>query len=258
MNRYALITGASSGIGHELATLFARDSHNVILVARREEKLTRFARKLEENFNIKAHVLINDLSQLQSARGIYDWVSKNKFRVDFLINNAGFVVYGSFSGTRWEDELRMMQLHMETTTHLIKLFLQDMLRNERGRILIVGSTGSFVPGPFVSVYCATKSYLLSLSEALAEELRGSGVTITTLCPGGTKTEFEAKAIRKQPFKPRSGGMQAEKVASIAYRALIRGKRIAIPGLLNKIQVFAIRFLPRTLVTRLTGMIMSEY
>lgn len=254
---FALITGASSGIGYELATLFAREKHNIVLVARREEKLNEIARTLEQNYNVKAHALIIDLCKSQSAQEIYDWVRKNDLRIDFLVNNAGFVVYGSFSGTRWEDELRMMQLHMETATHLIKLFLQDMIRNKRGRILNVGSIGSYVPGPYVSVYCATKSYLLSLSEALAEELRGSGVTITTLCPGGTKTEFEENAIRKQSIKPSSRGMEAEKVARIAYRALMKGKRIVVPGLLNKIQVFAIRFLPRALVTRLTGMMMSE-
>jgi short-subunit dehydrogenase len=174
------------------------------------------------------------------------------------VNNAGFVIYGSFSRTRWEDVSKMMRLHMETTTRLIKLFLQDMLQNNRGRILNVGSTGSFVPGPYVSVYCATKSYLLSLSEALAEELRGSGVTVTTLCPGGTKTEFETKAIRNGSSKPKSGGMEAKKVARIAYRAFMRGKRIVVPGLLNKMQVFAIRFLPRAIIAKLTGRMMSKH
>ncbi len=255
---YALITGASSGIGCELARLFARDKHNLILVARRKDRLSQLAKDLEENYQVQAYVIIKDLSLTQSVQEIHNWVKNNDIRIDFLVNNAGFVIYGSYSETRWEDDLKMMQLHMETTAHLIKLFLPDMLMNKQGRILNIGSTGSFVPGPYVAVYCATKSYILSLSEALAEELHGSGVTITALCPGATKTEFEEKAIKKHSDKPKSRGMEAEKVARIAYRALLNGKRVVVPGLPNKIQVFAIRFLPRALVTKLTRMMMSKY
>ena len=255
---YALITGASSGIGYELAKLFARDKHNVILVARREDRLDQLARELEENYQVRAHVIIRDLSQSQSVQEMYDWVKKNDIRIEFLVNNAGFIVYGSFSDSLWDEEQKMMQLHMHTTTHLIKLFLPDMLKNKYGRILNIGSTGSFVPGPYNAIYCATKSYMLSLSEAIAEELNGTGVTVTTLCPGGTITEFETKAIKKQLTVTKIKGMKAGKVARIAYKALIRGRRVVIPGLQNKLQVFSIRFLPRIIVSRLIKVMMSNY
>ena len=127
---YALITGASSGIGYELAKLFAEAKHNVILVARRKERLNQLARELEENYQVRAHVIISDLSQSKSVQKIYDWVKKNNIRIEFLVNNAGFIVYGSFSDTQWDEEQKMMQLHMNTTTHLIKLFLPDMLKNK--------------------------------------------------------------------------------------------------------------------------------
>ena len=255
---YALITGASSGIGYELAKLFAEDKHNVILVARREERLNQLARELEQNYQIRAHVIISDLSQSQSAQKIYNMVKKNDIWIEFLVNSSGFIVYGSFSDTQWDEEKKMMQLHMNTPTHLIKLFLPDMLQNKCGKILNIGSTGSFVPGPYNAVYCATKSYMLSLSEAIAEELNETGVTVTTLCPGGTITEFETEAIKQQSTVTQTRGMNAGRVAKVAYNALMRGKRVVIPGLHNKIQVFAIRFLPRIVVIRLIKVMMSKY
>ena len=255
---YALITGASSGIGYELAIVFAENKYNVILIARREERLNHLARELEKNYEVEAHILIRDLSQPQSVQEIYDWIKKNDMKVEILVNNAGFVVYGNISDTPWDDEQKMMQLHMHTSTQLIKLFLPEMLKNNFGRILNVGSTGSFVPGPYAALYCATKSFMLSLSEAIAEELRGTGVTVTTLCPGGTKTEFAEKAKRKIGTIAESRGMDARKIARIAFRSLIRGKRVVIPGLHNKLQVFAIRFLPRFIVVRLLGMMMSKH
>lgn len=251
---YALITGASSGIGLELAKLFARDKHNIILIARREERLRQLSRDLENDNDIKTLVISKDLSQPQSAQEIYDLLKQNDIIVDYLINNAGFIVYGRFSETNWSEEHKMIQLHMVTRTHLIKLFLPDMLRRKNGKILNIGSTGSFVSGPFNAVYCATKNYTLSLSEALAEELSGTGVTVTTLCPGGTKTEFAAKANIKNSF----GAMESNKVAKIGYKALMKGERVVIPGTLNKIQVFSIRLTPRIMVSKLIKCMMSKY
>ena len=255
---YALITGASSGIGSELAKLFAKAKHNVILIARREERLNQLSLDLENDYNIKTLVIPKDLSQLSSAQEIYDIVLQNEITIDYLVNNAGFIVYGCFSDTQWSEEEKMIQLHMGTLTHLTKLFLPDMLKRKYGRILNIGSTGSFVPGPYNAIYCATKSYVLSLSEALAEELSGSGVTVTAFCPGGTKTEFETNAIKKKSNDIKPGSMKAEKVADIAYRALMSGKRLSVPGLYNKIQVFAVRLLPRSFVTRRIKKMMSKY
>lgn len=259
---YALITGVSSGIGYELARFFAKDGHNLILVARREERLNQLAGELEIKYRIKTHVISKDLSQPEPVQEIYNWVKENNLRIDYLVNNAGFAVYGSFHDTHWDDEQKMMRLHMEAMTFMIKLFLPDMLVNGYGRILNVGSTGSFVPGPYISIYCATKAYILSLSHALAEELHGSGVTVTVLCPGGTKTEFESNAIRKDTGRNtgagRPWGMKAERVAHLAYRGLMKGRRLVIPGFHNRMQVFAIRFIPRVVVSRLTKIVMSAH
>jgi len=255
---YALITGASSGIGLELAKLFAKDKHNIILIARREERLKQLSRDLENEYKIKTLVISKDLSQPQSAQEIYDLLKQNDITVDYLINNAGFIVYGKFSETNWSEEHKMIQLHMVTLTHLIKLFLPDMLRKKNGKILNIGSTGSFVPGPFNAVYCATKNYTLSLSEAIAEELNGTGVTITALCPGGTKTEFAEKANIKNSFDHSFGMMESNKVAKVGYKALMKGKRVAIPGMLNKTQIFSIRFTPRIVLSKLIKLMMSKY
>ena len=255
---YALITGASSGIGYELANLFAKDKHNIILIARREDRLKQLSRDLENDYKIKTLVIPKDLSQSQSAQEIYDILKQNDITIDYLINNAGFIVYGRFSDTNWSEDHKMIQLHMLTLTHLIKLFLPDMLIRKNGKILNIGSTGSFVPGPLNAVYCATKNYILSLSEAIAEELNGTGVTVTALCPGGTKTEFAEKANIKNSSVHFFKAMEANKVARIGYKALMKGKRVVIPGMLNKIQIFSIRFTPRIVVSKLIKFMMSKY
>ena len=255
---YALITGASSGIGYELAKLFAIDKHNIILIARREERLKRLSIDLENNYKIKTLVIPKDLSQPQTAQEIYDMLKQNDITVDYLINNAGFIVYGHFSDINWSETYKMIHLHMETLTHLIKLFLPDMLKRKNGKILNIGSTGSFVPGPINAVYCATKNYVLSLSEAIAEELNGTGVTITVLCPGGTKTEFAEKANIKNSSANFFEVMEANRVAKIGYKALMKGKRVVIPGMFNKIQIFSVRFTPRIVVTKLVKFMMSKY
>lgn len=255
---YALITGASSGIGYELANLFAKDKHNIILIARREDRLKQLSRDLENDYKIKTLVIPKDLSQSQSAQEIYDILKQNDITIDYLINNAGFMVYGCFSDTNWSEDHKMIQLHMVTLTHLIKLFLPDMLRRENGKILNIGSTGSFVPGPLNAVYCATKNYILSLSEAIAEELNGTGVTVTALCPGGTKTEFAEKANIKNSSVHFFEVMEANRVARIGYKALMKGKRVVIPGMFNKIQVFSIRITPRIVASKLIKFMMSKY
>lgn len=255
---YALITGASSGIGYELANLFAKDKHNIILIARREDRLKQLSRDLENDYKIKTLVIPKDLSQSQSAQEIYDILKQNDITIDYLINNAGFMVYGRFSDTNWSEEHKMTQLHMVTLTHLIKLFLPDMLKRENGKILNIGSTGSFVPGPLIAVYCATKNYILSLSEAIAEELNGTGVTVTALCPGGTKTEFAEKANIKNSSVHFFEVMEAKRVARIGYKALMKGKRVVIPGMFNKIQIFSIRITPRIVASKLIKFMMSKY
>jgi short-subunit dehydrogenase len=247
---YALITGASSGIGLELAQLFARNGHNLILISRQKNKLQQIANNFEKDYKIRVLVIPKDLSNVDAARIIFRLVKEKSIAVNYLVNNAGFYVKGAFSDTSWEDEQRLIQIQCSTHTQLTKLFLPEMLKQGKGGILNIGSTGSFVPGPFNAVYCAVKSFVLSFSEAIAEEVKGSGVTVTTLCPGGTETAFQPiDNRRKSMFIPVA---KASIVAQKGFRALMKGKRIAVPGVTNKILVTLVRFIPRCIITRLSG------
>ena len=252
---YALITGVSSGIGYELALLFAKNGHNLILVARQKNKLQQLADELKKNYKIETLIFSIDLSFTNGAEEIFGQVQEKSIHINYLVNNAGFYVKGPFSKTSWEEEQKLIQLQCLNHTQLTKLFLPDMLKRGKGGILNVGSTGSFVPGPYNAVYCATKSFVLSFSEALAEEVSGSGVTVTALCPGGTNTAFQDfSKKRKSIFFPT---MEASRVAKIGYNGLMKGKRVIIPGLSYKIQIFLMRFLPRNLVSKLTGSIIKK-
>lgn len=255
---YALITGASSGIGYELAKLFAKDKHDVVLIARRSVLLNQISKEIEKNYSVKTVVISKDLSQANAAQELYDLIKQQNISIEYLVNNAGSIVFGPFSETDWSEEQKMMQLHMVTLTHLIKLFLPGMLRKKHGKILNIGSTGSFVPGPLNAVYCASKSYILSLSEAIAEELHGTGVTVTSFCPGGTDTEFAKKANMNPSSNNFFAVMEAGKVAKIGYRAMMKGKRVVIPGMLNKLQLMGIRFIPRIIASKLIKWMMSAY
>lgn len=252
---YTLITGASSGIGYELSRLFARNGYNLILVARNENKLLQLANNLENNYKIKTCVISIDLSYADAAAKLFRQVQEKSFSVKYLVNNACFYVKGSFSETSWEEEQKLIQLQCINHIHLTKLFLPDMLKRKSGGILNVGSIGSFVPGPFNAVYCASKSFVLSFSEALAEEVAGSGIKVTALCPGGTNTAFqEFDKKRKSILFP---VMKASRVAKNGYKALMKGKRVVVPGLTNKIEVFLIRFIPRNLIARLASLIVTK-
>ena len=251
---YALITGASSGIGYELSLLFSRNGYNLILVARNEKKLAQLANNLENNFKIKTHIISIDLSHADAATELFRQVQEKSVPVTYLVNNAGFYVKGSFSETSWEEEQKLIQLQCINHIHLTKLFLPDMLKRKSGGILNVGSIGSFVPGPFNAVYCASKSFVLSFSEALAEEIAGSGIKVTALCPGGTRTAFQEFDKRKSILFP---VMKSSRVAEKGYKALMKGQRVIVPGLTNKIEVFLIRFIPRNLIARLASLIVTE-
>ena len=200
---YALITGASSGIGYEVARLFAKNGHDIILVARQEDKLANVASGLEKEYAINAQIIAIDLGHPQTADEIFQRVQERCLTVDHLVNNAGFYVKGPFSETSWEEEMKLIQLQCLNHIQLTKLFLPEMIKRGMGRILNVGSTGSFVPGPYNAVYCAAKSFALSFSEAIAEEVSGSGVTVTALCPGGTKTSFQDVKNRGRSLWQRS-------------------------------------------------------
>lgn len=185
-----------------------------------------------------------------AAQKIVDELERESIAVNILVNNAGLIAYGNFYETDLARELHMIQVNLVTLTLLTKLLLGDMVRQRYGRILNVGSTGSFNPAPLNAVYCATKAYVLSLSEAIAEELDGSGVTVTALCPGVTKTELQKRRQMNDVEWLRYGAMNADTVTEIGYRALMAGKRVVVPGLYNQLQVLVVRFLLRIMVVEL--------
>ncbi len=254
--RTALITGASGGIGLELSRLFARDHYDLILVARSVEKLQTLASELEQTHGVVVTVLPADLSQPSAAQEVYRQVKAKSIQVDALVNNAGFGIMGSLSTASLEDSLEMIQLNMTSLTVLTQLFLPDMINRKFGRILNVGSTGSFSPVPTMAVYGATKAYVLSFSEAIADELRGTGVTVTALCPGVTITGFQARSGVGGARMITMGSMTAKQVAEIGYKALMRGQPVIIPGLWNSLMIFGTRLAPRSLMTRISRQLME--
>jgi uncharacterized protein len=253
MAETTLITGTSSGIGLELARLFAADRSDLILVARSEEKLERLAAELREQHGVQVRVLAKDLGDPASAskniQAIYDTLAAENVTVDVLVNNAGFGLCGEFDALPLERQLEMVELNVTTLTHLSRLFLPGMIARRSGGILNVASTASFQSGPFLAVYYATKAYVLSFSEALAEELAGRGVRVTCLCPGPTATEFASVANVKSKLLFRMGLADARSVAAAGYRAFRRGKTLIVPGMLNKFGTLAVRFTPRMFVRK---------
>lgn len=245
----ALVTGASSGLGLELATLLARDRHDLVLVARSRERLEEIGKGLREEFGATATVVARDLADPEAPREIVQELESRGLAIDVLVNNAGLGVYGFFAKTSLAKELGMIQVNLVAVTELAKRLLPPMLQRRRGRILNVASTAAFQPGPLMAVYYATKAYVLSFSEALANETAGTGVTVTALCPGPTLTEFQKQAGLEETRLFRSPlVLDAATVALAGYRGMMRGKRVVIPGVGNKLLVRAVRFSPRRLVT----------
>jgi short-subunit dehydrogenase len=245
----ALITGASGGIGLDLARLFAGDGSDVVLVARNEAKLREIAAEIENANGVSAHVIVADLALPEAAQRVVDVLRTRGITIDALVNNAGLGLGGPFAETDWNRESEMIQVNIVALTQLTKLLLPPMVARRSGRILNVASTASFQPGPLMAVYYATKAYVLSFSEAIADELRGTGVTVTALCPGPTETGFAAAAQMGDArlfnlTKP----ARSDDVARIGYKAMQRGKRVVIPGVRNWIMAESVRVSPRRLVT----------
>jgi len=247
-----LITGASSGIGYELARVFARNGHDLVLVARNRERLGQLAEDLRAAFELTVTVIAKDLSTPTAASELVEELQQATIQISLLVNNAGVDVYGYFYDTDWTQELDMIQLNLVSLTQLTKLLLANMRQQQYGRILNLGSTGSFVPSPLNTVYAATKAYVWSFSAALAEELAGTGITVTVLCPGATRTEFQARAHIENIRLLRFGVMEAASVAEAGYRAMMAGKRVVVPGLYNKAQVLFARLLPCSLMVRMAN------
>lgn len=246
----ALITGASSGIGYELTKVFARHGHDLALVARSQDRLCQLAEEVRAAFGVTVKVLAKDLSCPTAVPEIVAELQRTATRIDCLVNNAGVDVYGYFYDTDWTQELQMIQLNLVSLTHLTKCLLTEMRQQGSGRILNLGSTGSFVPSPLNSVYSATKAYVWSFSVALAEELRGTGITVTVLCPGATRTEFQERAHIENVRLLRYGVMEAASVAEAGYRAMMAGQQVVVPGRYNQAQVLLARLLPGSLMARM--------
>ena len=247
----ALITGASGGIGYELAKLFARDRHNLVLVARSADKLTAVANELEAvGVNVKTIAL--DLGTAPAPKFVFDQVQREGIAIDILINNAGFGAFGEFAKMREEEILGQIQLNVIALTELTRLFLPPMIARGSGRVMNVASTAGFQPGPLMAVYYATKAYVISFSEAIANEVQHSGVTVTCFCPGATHTGFAKRARNdKSRLFQQLGAMRVEKVALDGYRAVMEGRTLVISGAHNWLGAQSNRFAPRKMITRIS-------
>jgi short-subunit dehydrogenase len=250
MKKTALITGATQGIGYELAKQFAEHAYDLVIVSRNKEDLQRVSKELTREYGVQVWTIASDLSLQESPDKILSFLKSKKIGIEVLVNNAGFGLFGRFSETDLEKELNMIHLNVMSLTHLTKLLLPGMIKKKFGYILNVASTASFMPGPLSAVYFASKAYVLSFSEAIAQELQSTGVQVSALCPGPTKTGFGSRSGGDNTglFASNALAQTAQDVAAIAYRDLMRGKRIIIPGWRNKVQIFLLRFAPRSLVT----------
>lgn len=255
--RWGLVTGASNGIGLHLSRAFAKNGINLILVSQDEERLARSAAEISGAFGVGVHTITKDLSANRAADEIYaDVYSHNKF-VDILVNNAGSALAGPFATTDWETELKMINLNILSLTRLTKLFLGDMLARGSGRILNVASNVGFQPGPNIAVYSATKAFVRQLSESVNHEIRGSGVSVSTLCPGATRTELFERGGWNLPWITRAFMLTPEDVAKAAYDGMMKGKPIIIPGWFNKLLYVFSHILPRAVVIRIADRLITK-
>jgi len=255
--RTALVTGASSGIGAELARIHAEHGGNLIVVARRRERLEALKTELEAAHGITVHVLPRDLTPSEAPQQIYDEVRSLGVPVDYLVNNAGFGYRGFFHKQDWATNEAMIKLNILALAALTRLFVPDMVARHSGRILNVGSMAGFLPGPLNAVYYASKAFVVSFSEAIADELRHTGVTVTALCPGPTESEFNRVAQMSDVNLTRTIA-STRQVAEAGYEAMLRGKTVLVPGLANKVTIHALlRLSPRRLRTRISRILMEK-
>jgi short-subunit dehydrogenase len=250
----ALITGASAGLGRELAKLAAVDGVNLVLVARRRDRLEELARELSAAHGVAVTVSAADLADPAAPSAICEQVAAGGIAVDYLVNNAGFGSVGPFAKADLARQLEMITVNVRALVELTHRFLPGMLARKQGRILNIASVAGFVPGPFMATYYASKAFVLSFTEALATELSGTGVTVTASCPGPTKTEFSEVARNDEAKLYRRNVATAETVARHAYRAMLAGTTVAVPGLMNKLLVQSVRTAPRaTLCSIVAGL-----
>ena len=249
MTKTALITGSSVGIGYELAKIHAKNGGDLVIIARRKELLNDLKHELEEKYKVKVYAIGKDLSQPGAAGEVYNELKRERISVDYLINNAGFGDFGLFAESDWIKQEKMINLNVTALTHFTHLFLPDMIQKGSGKIMNLASTAAFQPGPTMSVYFASKAYVLSFSEAINYEVRDKGITVTALCPGSTDTSFHNIAIDyRKKLKERSL-ISSGAVAEYGYRAMLNGTAVAIPGIKNAIMASMVRFFPRKIILK---------
>lgn len=251
-----LITGASSGIGEALSHVFTRHGYDLILVARRAQVLEKLKLDLEKKSSSKIAVIALDLSKAGSAEQLMHEIERLNLRVDILVNNAGIGMYGPFADSDWENCERMLSLNMMNLAHLTRLCLGPMRQRKFGRILNLASTAAFQPGPLMSLYYASKAFVLHFSEGLASELEGTGLTVTALCPGPTLSGFQEEAKLNKSGLMRLSFQTSEAVAEYGFHALMQGKVVAVSGLLNRVMVASVRITPRFLIRKILKKLMS--
>ncbi|MGL4773348.1 MAG: SDR family NAD(P)-dependent oxidoreductase [Clostridium sp.] len=255
MKGNVLITGSTSGMGYEWSKKFSKEGYSLILVSRNLRKL-QIQKKELEALGSKVHIIQENLEDINAAKRLIETLENENLKVDILINNAGFNVSGSFQTTDLSLERNMINLHILFITEFTKLLSMKMVKAGEGKILNVGSTGSYISSPYDSVYSATKAYILSFSNAINHELKGTGVHVSTLCPGATKTEFAKKANIENTLLFKIGVMDSEKVISKAFPKFMKGKRIIIPGLYNKLLVLSSKITPAPLLNSLCSLMLK--
>ena len=252
----AFITGATGGIGLEMARIFAKKGYGLVLVARNEKRLI----EIREELVVSAagiRIFARDLSEPNQAEDVYGRLKEEQIRIDFVVNNAGFGIDAPYTETPWEEESRMLRLNILAVAYFTRVFADDMKRHGFGRILNVASIAAFQPGPYMAAYCASKAFVLSLSEAVGYELKGSGVSVAALCPGVTDTGFHAVARTEQVGMSRYlPHASAREVARYGYRLLTKKKAVGVYGWLNRLLVFSNRLVPRKMSTALAAKLLK--
>lgn len=248
----ALITGASNGIGLELARIHASKGDDLVLVARNLSKLDELKTEFERQHKVNVHVIGKDLSAIGAADEVYAETRRLNLDIDYLINNAGFGDFGMFTDTDWNKELQMIHVNITALTQLTKLYVRDMVKRGSGKIMNVASTAAFQSGPTMAVYYATKAYVLSFSEAVNNEVSDKGVTVTTLCPGATESGFQAAAAMEESALVKGKKLPSSKeVAEYGYDSMMKGRTVAIHGVMNRLLATSVRFMPRSIVVKVT-------
>ncbi len=256
-SKWALVTGASSGFGIDFSNQLAERGYNLILTARRVDRLQAQKKHLETTYGVKAEVIASDLAQADAPAQLHRQIQAQGIAVDVLINNAGYGVFGEFAGTEWEKTSAMLQVDIVALTHLTKLFADDMKKRGSGHILLISSIGAYQATPTYAAYSAAKAYVLSFGEAIHAELKPFGVNVSVLSPGVTATEFLERAGQRPTLYQRAVMMKSAPVARIGLKAMFGGVPSVLPGLINKLTVFSLRFAPRKLQAKMAYLLMRN-